>query len=410
MPDARFNLRHLRAFAEVARQGGVSKASAVVHLSQPAVTQALAKLEARLGAALFDRTSGGMVATAEGAAFQTRVDRALEILAGGFRDAASAAGVRDGAASLSQATTTQLLALIAVSKHGSFTLAARAQGGSQPAIHRMARGLEQVCGFPLFHRTGRGVAPTRAAALLAARAGLAASELRQGVEEVETMRGAGVARLAVGSLPLARSAILPRALDAVANLRSAIAIQVLDGAYDDLLAALRCGEIDLIVGALRDPPPIADVRQEALFDDRLSVVASAGHPLAGRTEVEAAELCEHPWATPRRGTPARAAFDRYFEAAGAPRPPRLAETGSLVLVRALLEGGGWLAMISAHQVRADLRAGRLVRLPIEIGDAPRPIGVATRLGWRPTALQAAFLEALAEASKVGSAETSSCGF
>lgn len=54
------------------------------------------------------------------------------------------------------------------------------------------------------------------------------------------------------------------------------------GPYDDLLGGLRRGEIDFILGALRDPAPIADVVQERLFDDRLMVLDGNRHPLVGR--------------------------------------------------------------------------------------------------------------------------------
>ncbi len=40
-----FNLRHLRAFQEIAACQSISHAAARIHLTQPAITQALAKLE-----------------------------------------------------------------------------------------------------------------------------------------------------------------------------------------------------------------------------------------------------------------------------------------------------------------------------------------------------------------------------
>ena len=49
------NLRHLRAFQAVARLGSVGQASASINISQPAVTQAIAKLEYQIGAPGFDR-------------------------------------------------------------------------------------------------------------------------------------------------------------------------------------------------------------------------------------------------------------------------------------------------------------------------------------------------------------------
>ena len=42
-------LRHLRVFEMVSRLGSIRKASDAVHLSQPAVTQAMIKLERQIG-------------------------------------------------------------------------------------------------------------------------------------------------------------------------------------------------------------------------------------------------------------------------------------------------------------------------------------------------------------------------
>ena len=53
------NLRHLRVFRAVARVGSISGASREARLSQPAVTQGIAKLEALLETALFERRQSG---------------------------------------------------------------------------------------------------------------------------------------------------------------------------------------------------------------------------------------------------------------------------------------------------------------------------------------------------------------
>ena len=47
------NLRHLEAVAVAGRLGSISSASQVMNLSQPALTQAVAKVEAQLGHLLF---------------------------------------------------------------------------------------------------------------------------------------------------------------------------------------------------------------------------------------------------------------------------------------------------------------------------------------------------------------------
>ena len=57
------NLRHLRALASIARLGSISAAAEAINLTQPAITQALAKFETHLGQPFFERRANGMTAT-----------------------------------------------------------------------------------------------------------------------------------------------------------------------------------------------------------------------------------------------------------------------------------------------------------------------------------------------------------
>lgn len=79
------NIRHLRVFLEVVDCKSISKASEKVFLSQPAITQAIAKLEAALGTSLFQRRSDGMFASESGEIFAVRVKRAMEMLQAGLK-------------------------------------------------------------------------------------------------------------------------------------------------------------------------------------------------------------------------------------------------------------------------------------------------------------------------------------
>ena len=85
MEPADFNLRHLRAFCAVADGGSLSAASEVVFLSQPAITQAIAKLEKALGTPMFVRKSRGVFLTEPGALFRNRAERALSRISDGVR-------------------------------------------------------------------------------------------------------------------------------------------------------------------------------------------------------------------------------------------------------------------------------------------------------------------------------------
>lgn len=393
------NLRHLRAFCEVVRCRSVSHASEQVHLSQPAITQALTKLEAQLDTSLFERRSAGMFPTNAGALFNDRVTRALRLIETGAQQARKIGqkGGARGFANFEQLlTSAQLRALIAVGETGNFSLAARAVGISQPSLHRAARDLERLAGIQLFDKHSQGIALTPPARLLVQYAKLAFAELEQGIQEVKALQGLDTGRIVVGTMPLARSHILPVAINEMLVARPDVRISVVDGPYDDLLHGLRHGEIDVLIGALRDPVPIEDVRQETLFHDALAVVGRTGHPLLMKGTVSKHDLADYPWVVPRQGTPTREQFDKLFDGN---RPNSIIEASSLVLVRGLLLNSDRLTLISRHQIRHEEETGLLACLDIDLGPTQRPIGLTVRRDWHPTATQQLFVDYVRQASR-----------
>ncbi|WP_193187630.1 LysR family transcriptional regulator [Nisaea sediminum] len=393
-PD-RLNLRHLRAFCEAAALGSISRAAEQVHLSQPAVTQAIAKLETLLDAPLFERTADGLNLTGSGKLFLLRAKRALGHIADGARTGGRK-GSRPAENFERRVTAAQLRALLAVSKTGNFSIAARSLGMSQSALYRTARSLEKDAGVPLFEVVSQGVVLTRAAERLARHSGLAFGELAQGMEDVAACNGRDTARITLGTLPLARTYILPRAITAFLGERPDAYISVVDGPYNALLQALRHGEIDMLIGALREPGIVADIEQRTLFEDRLELVARPDHPLAGRDDLTLEDLSGYTWIVPRPGTPTRAKFDEMFAGSDAP-PTHIVEASSLILIRGVLTESDAVALISAHQVRHEVSLDILARLNFRVPSAPRRIGLSLRRGWRPTLSQKRMIELLVEA-------------
>ena len=396
------NLRHLRAFREVVREKSISLAAKKVYLSQPAITQAIAKLEEMLDAPLFERRNDGMYPTEPGTLFQIRVDRALTHIETGTREALRLGGKKGGRgfANFDQLlTAAQLRALAAIAGAGNFSLAARAIGVSQPALHRAARDLERLAGIALFTKTGQGIVLTRAADVLTQHAKLAFAELEQGFEEIGGWRGHDTAVITVGSMPLPRSFLLPSAINSLMRGSPDVRVRVVDGPYDDLLSGLRQGDLDMLVGAMREPVPIEDVMQEPLFQDPLAVVARSGHPLARKRHVSIGDLIEYPWVLPRVGAPTRELFERAFRDVEGLNLSGVIEASSLILIRELLIGSNRLTFISAHQVRHEQSLGLLAVLNVDMPRVSRPIGLTVRRDWRPTATQARFLHLLRRAGR-----------
>ncbi len=394
------NVRHLLAVQEVAAQHRINLAASAVHLSQPAVTQAVAKLEAALSARLFDRRPEGMFPTEVGEIFLRRVDRALELLKEGERQARRKAP-RPGPAGRRDfhrlTTAVQLRALTAVAQTGNFSHAAQHLGVSQPAVHRAARDLERLSGLAFFDPVRRGVLLTPSAEAFAHNVRLARAEIRQGYYEVGEYLGRDSTRIAIGAMPLSRTAILPAAIDKLLSESAGqLQLQCVDGPYGTLLRDLRFGELDVLIGALRDPAPADDVVQEPLFEDTLSVVAARTHPLAGRTGLTLQDTLAYPWIAPPLPTPTGTYLYESLKIPQLPDTPVRVVANSLVLVRGMMMRGDYVTIMSDKQIEVEQQYGILAPLAIELKDSARPIGLTYRANWRPTPTQARFLDMIRE--------------
>lgn len=383
------NLRHLRVFLETVRTGSVSLAARKCHLSQPAATQAIARLEKDLGTTLLLRRTRSLTPTENGRLFHRRAEAALAHLRSGARAASRARPGFERAV-----TAAQLRTLIAIANTGSFTVAAHRLNLAQPTVHRAARSLEQIAGTPFFTASPSGVELSNAAQSFAIGAKLAQAEIRQCVEEIVQKQGESQGTFVLGSLPLARTSIVPGAIHSALSGDRPLQIRVVDGRYPELLRSLREGDIDCLIGALRNPVPADDVTQEALFDDPLAIVVHPTHPLTRHPAPTVADTLAYPWLAPPKETPAgQYLWDRL-------RIPELDQTpvrvvaSSLAVIRGMLAQGPYVTIISAHQIRPDLLDGHMSRLDIPMDQAIRTIGLTYRQGWRPTAGQENFLEML----------------
>jgi LysR family transcriptional regulator, regulator for genes of the gallate degradation pathway len=386
------NLRHLDALSVIGRAGSMSSAAKTVNLSQPALTQAIGKVELVVGERLFERQPGGMVPTAAGRALIIRVERALRYLMQGVRLVRRSARLAPIAHIERRVTMAQLRALIAVEDTSSYALAATQTDLSQPAVHRAVRDLQELLGTALFVRVGRAVRPTDVASRFVRFARLMLSELRTGIDEVAPI-DAGGGHIRVGTLPMARAVFLPELLGRFAAAYPAASVEVREAPYGELLHALRHGDIDLLIGgAWRDPSPASDVVQEELFYDELAIVGNATHPLRRKKRATVADLMRFPWIIPSHGVPMRTNWERMFLAQGVDPPTPRIECGSVLVTRGLMFKGDWLTLMSRDQFLFERTVGALAEIGSP-GDVLRRRMAMTRRGdWRPTSLQAHFVE------------------
>jgi LysR family transcriptional regulator of gallate degradation len=392
MPLTPFDLnpRHLRAIPAIIARGSISASAESVGLSQPALTQGIAKLEQQLGAPLFARHADGMSATSEGQLLAERTQAAFAHLSASVR----CRGTGFAKPELLM-TGTQLRAFLALADAGGFVRAAEGTSLSQPALHRAVREIEQICGYRLVERHGRGVILTALGNRLARGVRLARAELAAAIVEICGERECG--SVTIGAMPGSRPLILPRAIARFTAEFPRVRVDVVEGSWRELIDPLIDGILDLTVGAVREAPP-RGVTQIPLVVDQLSIIARAGHPLAGDPNPSLELLASYPWIVGQQATPRRAQFEALF--AGRDLPAAPIECGSVTVLSRILRESDFLTVLSPHQVELEIAASVLTTLGSPLPDSKRTIGITIREGWRPTSAQRRFLELLHEAAGI----------
>ena len=287
--------------------------------------------------------------------------------------------------------TRDLEYLLAVERHGSIGKAADALGLSQPALTKAVQRLEALVGVTLFERTANGMTPTPAGARFVARAQRIALEFDDAMQEMRAIRGGEQGVVRIGYSPTVPNAVVLGACRQLIRERPAARLRLRCRLARELLDLLAAGELDLVVA----PEPQQDEWLEtiALFDDRLTVLADAAHPLQRTRGLTLADLADQEWLLPEATIPVRQRIDDAFRARGLPAPRLRVETdfGNTSLLQ-LLRGtpllcvGGADALDQVSGLRAlDLRAGEL-KLDRRIGAMHRAGAYVPPLAQRMIAL------------------------
>jgi len=218
-----FNLRHLAAIAKIAELGTMNAAAQAVNLTQPAITQALSRIESTLAMQLFERRHDGMAQTVGAELFIPRVQAALSHIAS------------------PHVTTSRFRALLAVADCGSYVGAAQATGLSQPSLHRAVNDLALSLRRPLVERRGKIVVLTEVGSQLAKAFRLARVELETGLAEIDALKGHETRRIAIGAMPLSRARVLPAAVTRFIRRNPEVRIPIIEGSRPEMVEQPRNG-------------------------------------------------------------------------------------------------------------------------------------------------------------------------
>lgn len=382
----------LRVFETIARHENVTQASQELLRSQPATTACIASLETLLGIALFERSTTGTYLTPAGVAALVRTRKILHAVESALGELGSTRSVAPPVLA-GGITRTQMRCLIAIEACGSFRAAARLLGITEASLQRAARTLEQNLGAPLYRHTALGVATTDVGKTFAQRLGAVSEQI---VALLDTLRHYEPPKdrcVTLGVLLLDPTILIVNAIRELGQAFPDARVVVINGTYDALLSKLLRGDIDFMLGLLKQPDAAFDFVETPLYRERYCVVASREHSLARAPHVSVETLRRYQWVLPPKGSPRREAYEHVFSE-GLP-PAASIETYSLSTIRIVLTDSDMLTVLSWTEVLSERRFGLLAPLQVDVPWENGPVvGITSRHGWQANELQTAFIENL----------------
>ncbi|MFH8798947.1 LysR family transcriptional regulator [Streptomyces sp. NPDC017936] len=263
----------------------------------------------------------------------------------------------------------QMRYAVALAETRNFTRAAERCAVVQSSLSHRIAGLERELGVRLFARTSRRVEPTGAGAafVAAARECLAAAD--RAVTDAAAAAGVVRGRLAVGVIVTAAAVDVPELLQRYRARYPEVRVVLRSGRSDDLVAALRAGDLDIAFLGLPEGERPSGVETVVLDHDRHVLVVPSGHRLAGASRVTLEEIAGETFVDFVAGTPARAQSDRAFTAAGLVRDVAY-EAGVVELMTRLIARGLGVALMPSAFV-GPLAAGDPELALVPVVDGPR---------------------------------------
>jgi LysR family transcriptional regulator of abg operon len=258
--------------------------------------------------------------------------------------------------------------LAALDETGGIRRAAQRLNLTQPAISKSLSELEDAFGFALFERTRHGLIATPQGEVVLRGAALLLNEARQLQVEAQAAEANEAAMLRIGTIPFLALSLLPRLL-AVLAAQTPLRAIIEEGAAPPLVDRLARGELDAVITPNLPQLQIGKdggvLAWEALFIERLAIIAAPNHRLARRRKVAWTELAQERWVLPAPDTALGRSLDAAFQRAGLAPPRATIESVFAPTNLQIVAAGPWIGAVPAAVAGDARRAGRIVLLPVE---------------------------------------------
>lgn len=188
-----------------------------------------------------------------------------------------------------------------------FSDAAKALNIAQSSLSQQIKQLEDELGVQLFLRNSHTIRLTEAGELMLPFALRTIHDAETCADRIHDLQKLLTGTLNIG-VTFSFSPILTETVISFMKLYPGIKLNIIYKPMSELMDMLAKRDLDFVL-AFKPTQPVADVESHILFQNKLSAVVSATHPLASQDKVTLSELEKYELALPSKGLQARNAFD-----------------------------------------------------------------------------------------------------
>ena len=259
----------------------------------------------------------------------------------------------------------QLEAFVQVARRGTISAAAEALHLTQPALSMKIKNLENSLGVELLRRTNRGIELTEAGRVAFKEALKVLRNFHDLTTKMDAFKENLTGTLVIGATTTIGGYALPCSIFAFREKYRGARVNLKVGNTSEIVRMVKSEEIviGLVEGDISDPSLVT----RGIAEDELLLVAHPESPWVGRTSITLQEFARLPLIIREQGSGTRQTIEAALKGAGLTldKCNVVLELGSIDAIKAAVEAGRGVSLLSSLALRKELRMGTLVSLSVE---------------------------------------------
>lgn len=267
---------------------------------------------------------------------------------------------------LKNITLQQMEVLVRLAEERSFSQAAQKMYLTQPSLTKHIKNLEALVNAKVVNRKNTGISLTPEGKILYEYARRIFKMMGEANEKIARVQEDDSGDISISASTIPATYILPRVLSVFNKKHPRIRCYVQTNDSDATVDMILDNRAE--IGFIGRPVSHRKLHVEAVWKDRLILVAPKGHRWSKETSVTIDNLSREPFVTRERGSATRSVFEEYLQkqiGRDLSGFNTVCELGSSEAVKEAVMVGLGVSILSARAVGRELAGGLLIERPIE---------------------------------------------